>query len=132
MRSRNSWLRAWRSLGRSRRLRPDLARRRPARLAEAPAKCSCSFAVEAQAGDQLAGDGAQGERDLGRLGDGRAAAKDVILPLLDGAQNFKPAAAEEVEIESQLTVDHADQRNAFFEKRAGIGDLVRKQGAKLR
>ena len=65
---------------------------------------------------QLAAEARRSERQLGRFRDGGPRAEHVVVPPLDGAQNLKAAAAEEIEIERQVAVHSADQRQALLER----------------
>ena len=93
----------------------------------------CAFAIcrETQKWQRFAGDGAKCEGQLGAFGDSRAGAEDVVVAALDGAENFEAAAAEEIEIERQVAVDAADERQALDEQRARVVDFVSHQGAEI-
>src|ERR1700723_3517850 len=42
----------------------------------------------------------------------------VVLPLFDGTQNLQAPAAEQIQVEGKLSIDHPDQRQALSEQLA--------------
>ena len=85
----------------------------------------------AQRRQHFAGEGANRERKLGQFGDCGACAEHVVVAALDGAQDFHAAAAEEIEVESEVTVDFANEGQALLKKPTRAFDFVAHQRAEL-
>ena len=51
--------------------------------------------------------------------------------MFDGVEDLETAAAEEIEIDGEVAIDHADERKSLVEEVAGVFDFVFEEGAKL-
>ena len=69
--------------------------------------------------------------ELGSPGNCRAGAEHIIIFALDGVEDFETAAAEEIEIDRQIAVDHVDEGQALVEEATRIVDFVLQERAEF-
>ncbi len=69
--------------------------------------------------------------ELGSFGNGWAGAEHIIILALDGVEDFETAAAEEIEIEGEIAIDHVDERQPLLEETARKVDFVFEERAEF-
>src|SRR5579872_6989529 len=88
-----------------------------------PAACRRSSGTVSGTSEEFGGCGACYQCELASLGDCGPISQDCVSLLLDCVQNFKSAAAEEVEIDGEFVIHFSDQRQALMEPVAGAIDF---------
>jgi len=86
---------------------------REARIFKGGSGSGANFSKIRAAGEKLTERGAGDESEFAGLGDDGTITEHRIILLLDRAQNFLAAAAEEFEIDGEFAVDFLDQRQAL-------------------